>query len=188
MSFFYLSDQNEKLNNNGTMEMGGGDIEPIPAKTQVLAAIDEIKWDSYEGDEYISARWVVLKPDEFKNRRIFQKIRVNEDDAKKRDKAIKMLAAIDHNAKGGLIAKGEKPTDASMQKGLLNKPMILMLQVWAIENKETGDMKKGNWISSVSPRTGTSTQNAVPVVIEKKQKTIEDEADDAFGVDDHLGF
>ena len=150
----------------GTMEMGGGNIEPIPARTQCLAAIDEIKWDTYENEEYISARWNILQPVEFKNRKIFQKIKVNELDAKKKTKAIKMLAAIDFNAKGGLMASGQAPTDANMQKGLMNKIMIIMVQVWDMENPQTGEMKKGNWVSAVSPRSATTPERVVPVVRE----------------------
>lgn len=180
MSFFYLSDENEKLNTTGTMEMGRGEIEPIPAKTQVLAAIDEVKWDNYNDEEYISARWVVLQPAEYKNRRIFQKIKLNEKDAKKRDKAMKMFAAIDHNAKGGIVAKGQRPTDTVLQAKLMNKPMVLMLQVWVIEDQNTGETKKGNWISAVSPRNTESTANAVPVVMEKKEMSDEEAADLVF--------
>lgn len=149
----------------GKMEMGS-EIEPIPSKTQCLAAIDEIKWDSYEGDEYISARWNVLQPAEFKNRKIFQKIKVKEADEKKRHKAIKMLAAIDFNAKGGLMTSGKEPTDALMQKGLMNKPMIIMLQIWAMENTQTGETKKGNWVSAVSPRNANQPERVVPIVHE----------------------
>lgn len=70
----------------GEMEMGGGDIEPIPSGTSVLAAIDEAKWDEYEGDSYISLRWQVLAPEDYKNRKIFQKVRVLDSDSKSRKK------------------------------------------------------------------------------------------------------
>lgn len=150
MSFWNLSDQSEKLDTTGQFESGGGDIEPIPAKTQVKAAIDEAKWDSYEGDEYISLRWTVLTPAEYKNRKVFQKVRVMDDDSKKADKAKKMLAAISVNAGGGLLKVAGKPSDQDLQKHLLNKPMALLLQVWEIE-KSDGTTGRGNWISAVSP-------------------------------------
>lgn len=150
MSFWNLSDQSEKLDTTGQFESGGGDIEPIPAKTQVKAAIDEAKWDSYEGDEYISLRWTVLAPAEYKNRKVFQKVRVMDDDSKKADKAKKMLAAISVNAGGGLLKVAGKPSDQDLQKHLLNKPMALLLQVWEIE-KSDGTTGRGNWISAVSP-------------------------------------
>ena len=67
----------------GEFDSGGGSFELIPEGTNVLAAISEIEWTLYNGDEYISAKWTVLKPDEFKNRKIFQKIRVMDEDVKK---------------------------------------------------------------------------------------------------------
>ena len=139
----------EALASTGTVETGGGDMTPIPAKTQVKAAIDEAKWDAYEGDEYISLRWTVLDPAEFKNRKIFQKIRVN--DPAKAEKAKKMLGAIAVNAGGGLLKTAGEPTDSDLQKHLLNKPMALLLQVWKIKPDDGGDEITGNWISSVSP-------------------------------------
>jgi hypothetical protein len=139
----------EALASTGTVETGGGDMTPIPAKTQVKAAIDEAKRDAYEGDEYISLRWTVLAPAEFKNRKVFQKIRVN--DPAKAEKAKKMLGAIAVNAGGGLLKTAGEPTDSDLQKHLLNKPMALLLQVWKIKPDDGGDEITGNWISSVSP-------------------------------------
>lgn len=141
----------EALQSTGSFETGGGDIEPIPAKTQVKAAISEAKWDEYQGDEYINLRWSVLAPIEFKNRVIFQKVKVLDSDSKKSEKAQKMLGAIAANAGGGLLKLTTKPTDADLQKHLLNKPMALLLQVWKIMPEDGGDEKRGNWISSVSP-------------------------------------
>lgn len=155
---------------SGTMEMRGGDIVPIPSKTQCLAAIDESKWDIYNDEEYISLRWNVLAPSEYKNRKIFQKIKVQEADEKKRQKAIKMLAAIDFNAKGGLMSIGKTPTNESMQKALMNKPMVIMLQIWAIEDKETGETKRGNWVSAVSPRNANQPEKVIPVAHEYVSK------------------
>jgi hypothetical protein len=164
------------------------DIEPIPNKTQVLAYIDEIKWDAYEDSSYISARWNIIKPVEYKNRKIFQKIRANDNDQKKKEKAIKMLMAIDYNAKGGLASSGKEPTTEIMQNKLTNKPMVIMLQVWELEDRNTGEMKKGNWISAVAPKGDVVPEKVVPVVRETRAKTIEEEASDAFPDNDTLGF
>jgi hypothetical protein len=151
----------EALASTGTVETGGGDMTPIPAKTQVKAAIDEAKWDAYEGDEYISLRWTVLAPAEFKNRKIFQKIRVN--DPAKAEKAKKMLGAIAVNAGGGLLKTAGEPTDSDLQKHLLNKPMALLLQVWKIKPDDGGDEITGNWISSVSPLKAKAAPPPPPV-------------------------
>lgn len=150
MSFFDLSDSNEKLPTGGSFETGGGDIEPIPKNTTVLAVADEAKWDDYQDDQFIALRWVVIQPSDYANRKVFQKIRVNADDAKKADKAKRMLAAIDANAGGKLVASGEMPTNETLTMYLTQKPMLLKLQVWEIG--EGNDRKRGNWVSAVSPR------------------------------------
>lgn len=138
---------------DGNFETGGGDMEPIPKNTSVLAAPDEAKWDEYQGDRFISVRWAIMAPAEYKNRKIFQKIRVEDADPKKQEKAKRMLAAIDANAGGKLMAAGEEPTDKSLTIALCNKPMVLKLQVWEFTGDD-GQLRSGNWISAVSPRQG----------------------------------
>lgn len=150
MSFWNLSDSNEKLETTGSFEAGGGDLAPIPTDTQVKAAIDEAKWDSYEGADYVSLRWNVLAPTEFKGRKLFQKVRVKDGDNKKADKAKKMLAAIAVNAGGGLL-KVTAPGDQDLQKHLMNKPMALLLKVWEIDKSDGTGKATGNWVSAVSP-------------------------------------
>jgi hypothetical protein len=159
MSFFTLSTGNQ-VQSSGSMDMGGGDIPPIPNNTNVLAAIDEAKWDEYDGSRYISLRWNVLQPAEYANRKIFQKVQVAISDPVKRDKAIAMLAAIDANAGGKIVAAGVEPTDQSLLLNLANRPMVLNLQVWEIkEDRATkqplpeSEWKRGNWVSKVAPRS-----------------------------------
>lgn len=143
---------------DGNFETGGGDMTPIPKNTSVLAAPDEAKWDEFDGDRYISLRWAIMAPAEYKNRKLFQKIRVEDADEKKQEKAKRMLAAIDANAGGKLMAAGEEPTDKSLTVALCNKPMVLKLQVWEMEIN--GEDRSGNWISAVSPRQGSPAKPA----------------------------
>lgn len=142
----------------GNFETGGGDIEPIPAKTQVLAAPDEASWyEPQDGSEpFISIRWSVLQPKEYENRKVFQKLRVNDDDKKKAEKARRMLAAIDANAGGKLMAAGVEPNDEALTVNLVNKMMLLNLQVWEMEIQ--GETKRGNWVSAVAPKAGGSAK------------------------------
>jgi len=156
MSFWNLSDDTEKLDTSGSFESGGGSFDPIPEGTQVIAMASEAKWDSYEGDEYISLRWDVIDG-EHKGRIVFQKIRVKDDDSKKRDKAIRMLAAIDSNAGGALMKLGTEPNDMDLANSLTNKPMALKLGVWEFNDK------KGNWVMAVSPTSGVKAPEAAPV-------------------------
>lgn len=152
MSFWNLSDNQSAKTTTGQFETGGGQMEPIPANTTVLAAPDEAKLASYQGDEYISLRWTVLAPAEYKNRKVFQKIQVFDPDSKKADKAKRMLAAIDANAGGAMLKADQPPSDALLTKSLVNKPMHLKLQVWEVEDANSGEKKRGNWVSAVAPR------------------------------------
>jgi len=158
MSFFDLSDG--KTATTATSFDSNVQMKPIAANTQLVAAIDEIKWDEYQGDSFISARWVVLDG-EFKNRKIFQKIRVKEGDKTKRDRHIKMLAAIDANAGGDLMRNGTEPGDSQLGSALSNKPMAIKLGVWEIDDKS------GNWVMAVSPVNSASASPApAPVAAE----------------------
>ena len=157
MSFFNFD---EKI--DGSFESGGGSFEPIPAKTQVLAAPDEAKWDEYEGDKFISLRWSIIAPKEYKGRKVFHKVRVLDNDPRKAEKAKRMLAAIDANAGGKLMKSNEEPTDKSLTMSLVNKPMVLMLQVWEMTGSD-GQPRSGNWVSAVSPRKGSEPVEDVAV-------------------------
>lgn len=155
MSFFNLSDNEDATQTGATFETGGGAIEPIPNNTNLLSVIDEAKWDfTNQGEQYISLRWAVLSPQGYANRKVFHKIRVLSGDTKQADKAKRMLAAIDANAGGKLAAAGSQPTDQSLQV-LLNKPMVIKVQVWEMLNGE-GVTKTGNWVCAVSPKSATA--------------------------------
>lgn len=159
MSGFWSTSKGEDLHNtNGEFESGGGDFEPIPNGTQCLAAIDEAKWDhTRTGEEFISLRWSVLQPEEYSNRKVFQKLFVSDDDPRakdpeaKRDKALLMLAAIDKNAGGKLLASGEKPDGTRLSSCLTRKPMVIKIAVWKMK-ADDGTENSGNWISAVAPR------------------------------------
>lgn len=153
MSNFWTTSTGENLSGVTTAETGGGNIEPIPSDTNVLAVIEDAKIDNYKGNQYVSLRWRVAKPAEFNNRVVFQKVKVWDDDTGKRDKARRMLAAIDGNAGGKLQASGQEPNDLTLQS-LLNRPMVLNLQVWKMDGKQ------GNWVSMISPRTPQTQQPA----------------------------
>lgn len=150
MSFFTTSD-NQQIEQQGKFELGGGDFDPIPRNTQLKSMITEAKWDEYEGERYISATWSVIEG-EYKNRNIFQKIKVLNPDPKKADKQKLMLAAIDSNCGGKLMQAGVEPDDMALAINLVNKPMMILVDVWKIEEKQ------GNWIKSVAPCGVQQTQ------------------------------
>lgn len=153
MSFFTLSD-GTTAQSDGNMEMGGGSLDPIPNDTNVLAMITDSRSVTYEGETYISNTWTILAPAEYKNRKIFQKLRVYDSDPAKKDKALRMLAAIDANCGGKLVSSGLEPTNHLLSSSILQKPMVCNLQIWEINGKT------GNWISAVSPRKKDQEQNS----------------------------
>lgn len=140
---------------------GGGNFDPIPNGSSVLATIDSAKWDEKNERSFVSIQWSVLSPDEYKNRKVFQKLWVTDFDPnttdpekakKKRDKARKMLAAIDANCGGQLAATNESPTDDTLASALNNKgAMVITLMVWELKDRDTGDMIFGNWVCAVNP-------------------------------------
>lgn len=163
--FWGLSEGGSAADNaSSEFDAGGGNMQPIPSDTNVLAAIDEAKWSkNQKGDEFISLRWTVIAPEDFANRKIFQKLWVTDFDPSvlakgedkalaKRDKAKRMLAAIDTNAGGKLLAKPVMPTDESMTLHLTNKPMIVKVMVWEMTDRMTGDVARGNWVGAVSSK------------------------------------
>ena len=157
MSFW----NDEQRNTGGAFESGGGDFEPIPANTGCIAAIKQAGWADYQGDRYINIQWQVLKPEQYKNRVIFQKIRVLDSDISKADRAKRMLAAIDTNAGGKLLQLQHEPTDHDLASALTGKMQAIKLQVWEMEVE--GQKRSGNWVSAVAPSKGAVAQPA-PVV------------------------
>ena len=145
MANFWTTSDNQEITTNGEFTSGGM-IENIPDNTTCLAMIDEAGLAEYQGDEYISIRWVIAEPAIYKGRKIFQKVRVFDPDTKKSDKAKKMLAAIDANCGGKLAQSNESPNDTAMAKALLHKPMLIKVMVWDLEGRT------GNWVASVAPR------------------------------------
>lgn len=143
MSIFQLSTgkQANEETSGGNFEMTGGS-EPIPENTKVRAIITESKWDEYEGSRYIKLRWDVVDG-EYKKRVIFQKLKVYESDAAKADRQRMMLAAIDANCGGKLAQVDGEPSDMDLTKSLTNKPMLIKLGVWTMNDKS------GNWIMAV---------------------------------------
>jgi hypothetical protein len=155
-SFWGLSDGSVAIDTGKEFDAGGGNMEPIPEGTSVLAMPDEVKWATDRNqNEFLSIRWTVLKPEGYQNRKVFQKLWVTDDDprakdpSKKRDKALKMLSAIDANAGGKLIKVQGKPSDDTLAVSLINKQMVIRLGLWEMTG-DNGDPMSGNYVQAVS--------------------------------------
>lgn len=164
MSFWDLSDGETAKTENKEYEVPGGNMDPLPDNSDVLATIHEAKWDSGrdQDEEYISIQWRVQEPKQYANRVVFQKLWVSdldpgaksEEKAKqKRDKARRMLAAIDANAKQKLMSSAEEPTDDSLALALHGASMVIKTMVWEMPDRERyGEFIRGNWVSAVKPK------------------------------------
>jgi hypothetical protein len=148
--------------------------ELIPDGTTAMAIITKPSIEQFQGDEYINIEWTVVKPDAFKNRKIFQKVRVWDNNVKKADKAKAMLANIDKNA-GGKLAKLDKdPTNETLSV-LTGKTMLIKILIWSI------DEKTGNYIGAVSPRSTEEPAPApAPKVVAAPVDDVFDDADVPF--------
>jgi len=166
MSDFWTLSTGEEIDNVADkFDLGGGAMVPIPDGTNVLASIEEVKWDhDRDNFEFISIKWGVLAPPEYNNRKIFQKLWVSDYDPRaktpetKRDKARNMLAVIDKLAGGHLKAAGGTPTDESLMRALQRKQMVLRVNVWKMRDENTGEINTGNWVGSVSAKNGAEVQ------------------------------
>jgi len=147
MSFWNLSDGSQV---QGTTEFKDEGGELFPDNTKVLAAIDEVKWQEYEGDRTISLKWRVVG-EMFKNRVQFQTLKVFgtkkcKDKLKSADRAKRMLAAINANA-GNKLPIDREPTDQDLMSALMGKVMGVLIKV---ANIPEGDKKQVNYVAGIS--------------------------------------
>ncbi len=152
MSFWNLSDNSTATDTGASFDSGGGPIEPIPDGTRVKAMIEDAGWSEFGDDRFINLRWTVLAPDDYANRKVFQKLRVYDAKQEKADKHKRMLAAIDANAGGQLAKITQEPSDQDLQAALVNRPMLIDVREWKITADQSNDgmERRGNWVSAVS--------------------------------------
>lgn len=173
MSFWATSDGEIIDGKEKEFDGGGGQFEVIPNDTKALAMIDEAKWDKTQDGmhEYIALRWVVMKPDDYKNRKVPQKLWVTDADPNvkdkekqktKKDKAKRMLAAIDANCGGKLVKIDGKPSTAQLTAALCNNPMVISIMVWEQKNQTTGESMSGNWVRQVAPKDSVEVPDKAP--------------------------
>ena len=155
MSFWNTSD-GENVAQTATGEYTSQtDMEPLPDKSTVKAMIEKAQWKTaHESHErYIELTYSVIAPEQYANRKIFQKLWVKDDDprakdpAKKRDGALKMLGNIDSLAGGRLARNAAEPTDDDLALALTNKQLVITVKVWEMGGNS------GNWVAGVAPTT-----------------------------------
>ena len=140
---------------------GGGNFDALPDGSKVLAMVEDAEWkEDADHNEFLNLKWTVLKPEEVKNRKIFQKLWIKDFDPrkqdeakaeKKRDRARRLFAAIDANAGGKLAKKGGIPDADAIMLALVNKPMVIRLGLWEMEDRQNpGQTMAGNWVQAAA--------------------------------------
>ena len=122
-------------------QKGGGPV--IPEGTRVLATVEEIKTQTFDGSshESLNLKWRVEEPEEYNNKVFNQKIKNNGEDPlsqyydpSKQESKIKsaqnMFAAIDANAGGNIKKLMRKPTDAELTQHIVAAKMWVHMGVY----------------------------------------------------------
>lgn len=131
---------------DGSFDMN---IQSIPDGTIAKSLIEEAKWECFTNPEtgveqtFIKLTWSIVDG-EFANRKVFQKMHVQDQDQSKAQRALQMFAAIDANAGGKIMATGTMPDDMMLSMSLQNVPMMITISEWSMNGKS------GNYVSAVS--------------------------------------
>lgn len=152
-------------------------VQVIPAKTVLKSIIEESKWETYtpeptaedpqpQTQTFIKNTWSVLEGD-YQGRKVFQKLHVQDESQDKAQRALQMLAAIDANAGGKIMASGAMPDDMMLSVSLSNVPMNITVDVWEIGNNS------GNYITAVNraqaPQQMATQAQAVQQAVAQQQ-------------------
>ena len=131
---------------DGTYEIPGAEVLP---EGDYVALIKDIKIDSWEDNpEYIQISWSIVKPEKYKKRIVFHKLHVNDEKLAKREKALRMLYAININSGENLPRTEDAPSEVDLKKAFKSRQMTIRLKIWENDEKT----KKGNWVDKVSPK------------------------------------
>jgi len=161
------------------------DFKPIPDRTVTKSACTEAGYKTvdklfennknrYIGERFINLRWDVVEG-EYKGRVTFQKLYIFSTDPEEKKKAYEMLAAIDFNAGGKLIAANREPTDMDLMQNLANKIMFVRQRIWGNEGK-----KQGNRIDAVQGKNTVQTKTSAPVSQQQEPTLAQEDEDLAF--------
>jgi len=202
MSFWELEDGSSVKDVGTDYEMPGGNFVTIPEGSSVKALIEMTGWKKHSDAnpaEYVGITWSILEPDELKNRKINQKLWVDDMDPsvtdpdkarKKRDRARRMLAAIDANAGGKLTAKASRPTDEDLQRHLINKIMVISLGVVAYKDRDSGSDRTSNWVRAIANKSKEVhiTDAPLPKATDDRRPALSGGGGAAFDDDSEIPF
>lgn len=155
MSIWNTSTGESAISNETSYEdESGGFGKPVPEGSTVLAMIDKSAWKTSTKDLQsmsINTQWVILKPEPFVNRKIWQNLWVKDLDPhstdkekaiKRRDRDLRKLSIMDNNARKKLRECTDDFTNDDL--ATLNNAMMV------IELGLMGDM---NYIRNIYEKT-----------------------------------
>jgi hypothetical protein len=162
MSNFWTSEIGEVT---GTMEDAfAKTFKQIPDNTKAIARIESFMSVLYNGMNYINIDWMLIDGD-FKDQKVSQKIRVHDEDAKKRHRALNMLKLIFDmfNIKP---KHSNMPTDQDL---IVFKGKIAGIVIRETEPNDEG--KQYNWVSEVHTSQGFKSETGVKITVTHERKS-----------------
>lgn len=137
----------------------------IPDNTMATAYVESVLNDDYQGTKTIKIEWVLTAGD-FKDRKVFQKLKVYDADAKIRHKAKSMLKLLLDMFHVKQLSLDAAPSDQDLA-GMINRHAGIKIQEWSMV-KADGSMGSGNYVSEVHTVTGfqcvTGKHKEVPLI------------------------
>jgi hypothetical protein len=133
-------------------------FKTIPDGTTALARINDFKYGGYNGEKYLQINWVLIEGD-FAGKHIFHKLRVFDNDGKKRLRALNMFMYI-HKLFGIRPAGNEAPTERELMQ-FTGKQAGLKIR----ETEQNEEGKQYNWVSEVHDEKGFESETAVNTVV-----------------------
>jgi len=171
----------------------GGDITPIPHETNVAGYIDEIKWATNrpDGAKPIEYRITVVKPEAYKNRKLFFKFWLHGDnpnktgDKQKKDGEThaRKFYAIDAQHGGHLLALRREPTDEELQRHLMNKMTTFKIGMYDMPKDDGIGRNTGNYLLGVCGKS-----EPVPEVVKSTAVAPKPLAQNNAMMDDDIPF
>jgi len=157
MSFFQKSD-GTPVEKKNTASVGGFQ-KLIPDGTQLQCAIAGAVWAEKQGKKVALITLHVTEQGPYRNFKVDQALKVFDDKDKTRDAALDMLMTYDTICKGELAkadAAGKSIVDNNplMARALNGGTVIATFAEWEMENNNTGEIMKGNWVRGIAPKQG----------------------------------
>lgn len=152
---------------------GGGSFDPIPNDTNVMGFIDQIGWATgrTDGSCPIEYRINVVKPEAYKNRKLFFKFWIKGDNPQKEGEKQKKEGAtaarkfynIDAQFGGELLKLRREPTDEDMQRHMMNKMCVFKIGMYDMPKSDgSGERNKGNYLMGVCAKGADVPETPAP--------------------------